>query len=96
MKNMLLNTRQKKCFIFGEWIFGSYYDYRFYRILGDAAMVKGMAGSRKYCCIFEPPQRLGRRQMPKPPAASSTGIFDKLYRKVTGWNGTIPLKKERD
>jgi hypothetical protein len=30
--------------------------------------------------------------MPKPPGASSTGIFDKLYRKVGGWNGTIPKK----
>jgi hypothetical protein len=28
--------------------------------------------------------------MPKPSGASSTGIFDKSYRKVSGWNGTIP------
>jgi hypothetical protein len=32
---------------------------RFYRILGDAAIAKGMAGSRKCCGIFEPPQRRG-------------------------------------
>jgi hypothetical protein len=30
-----------------------------YRIMGDAAIAKGMAGSRKYCCIFEPPQWRG-------------------------------------
>jgi hypothetical protein len=29
--------------------------------------------------------------MPKPPGASLTGIFDKSYRKVGGWNGTIPI-----
>jgi len=42
----------------------------------------------------------GAEALPKPPGASSISIFDKLYRKVRGWNGTIPkifryqLKKE--
>jgi len=30
-----------------------------YRNVGDAAIAKGMAGSRKCCGIFEPPQRRG-------------------------------------
>ena len=35
--------------------------------MGDAAIAKGMAGSRKYCGIFEQPQRRGRRYWAKNP-----------------------------
>ena len=41
--------------------------------------------------LRESPQRRGRRQMPKPPGASSMRIFGPSYRKMSGWNGTLPF-----
>jgi hypothetical protein len=31
--------------------------------------------------------------MPKPPGASSIGVFDKSYREVGGWHETIPFER---
>jgi len=31
-----------------------------------------------------------RRQIQKPPGASSIGVIDKSYREVSSWNDTLP------